>query len=197
MDIVKTMDDAVPFLSAYPPRVKILVAFSILLAAISIIALLFSPKTVPVERWLIASDEATIKAFAPGEWFQDWKTKQQTANDLIRQREKRAADQLGVGENPPSSSGIDSTFLLKVQKAEDDRNSSQYRIEEYIRLDLLAKGKLIARGITNEAAPHDNDQILIKPAQWQYLRLLISSGDAIDIKGTTVFKGIEIGRPKG
>jgi hypothetical protein len=70
------------------------------------------------------------------------------------------------------------------------------RVEEYISSELLAKGKLIARGIPNEAPPHDNEQIDIKPAQWQYLRFTVS-GDALDSKGATVFKGLEIGKPKG
>jgi hypothetical protein len=85
---------------------------------------------------------------------------------------------------------------LKVQKASNERNAVEVRIEQYISLELLGKGKLIARGIPNEAPPHDNEQIVIKPAQWQYLRLSVSSraggfgdrqaGDAVDSKGATV-----------
>src|SRR6266851_8657787 len=85
MDIVKTLDDAVPFLSAYPAWVKILVGASILMIAISVIALLFSPKTVPVERWLLASDDATIKALVPGEMLLDLEAKKQTAEDFHKE----------------------------------------------------------------------------------------------------------------
>jgi hypothetical protein len=42
------------------------------MVATSVIALLFSPKTVPVEKWLLASDNATIKDLIPGEIFQEW-----------------------------------------------------------------------------------------------------------------------------
>jgi hypothetical protein len=207
MDIVKTLDDAVPFLSSYPTWVKALVGVSILMIATSVIALLFSPKTVPVEKWLLASDEATIKALVPGEMFQEWETKKQTEDDLTRQLQKLADQQLGVGELPPSASADPTSLRLKVQKASNERNAMEVGIEEYISRELLAKGKLIARGIPNEAPPHDNEQIIIKPGQWQYLRLSISSrvggfgnrqaGDAVDSKGATVFKGVEIGRPKG
>jgi hypothetical protein len=207
MDIVKTLDDAVPFLSAYPTWVKALVGVSILMIATSVISLLFSPKTVPVEKWLLASDEATIKTLVPGEMFQEWETKQQTEDDVTHQLQKLAAQQLGVGETPPSASADSTSLILKVQKASNERNAMEVRIEEYISRELLAKGKLIARGIPNESPPHDNEQIIIKPGQWQYLRLSVSSrtgrvgnrqaGDAVDSKGVTVFKGVEIGRPKG
>jgi hypothetical protein len=100
MDIVKTLDDAVPFLSAYPTWVKVLVGVSILLIAISVIALLFSPKTVPVERWLLASDDATIKALVPAEMLQDLETKKQTAKDL--QKEFNQIRNQFLGQNPPT-----------------------------------------------------------------------------------------------
>jgi hypothetical protein len=151
----------------------------------------------PVTEWLLASDDATIKALVPGDMFQDWETKKQTADDLTGQLQKLSALQLGVGDNPPSSSVDPTSLRLKAQKAGNDSNASQYRIEQYIDLDVLAKGKLTARGIPNEAPPHDNEPIIIKPAQWQYLRISISSGDATDSKGATVFKGVEIEKPKG
>ena len=166
------------------------------------------PHSQAVEEWLLASDEATIKALVPGEMFEDWETKKQTEDDLTHQLQKLAAQQLGVGDKPPSPSGIPASFRLAVQKAGNERNAAEVRIEEYIRSELLAKGKLIARGIPNEAPPHDNEQIDIKPAQWQYLLLSVSTraggwgyrraGDAVDgTSGATVFKGVEIGRPKG
>ena len=110
-------------------------------------------------------------------------------------------------KTPPSPSANPAAFRLKVQKASDERNAAEVRIEQQISRELLAKGKLIARGIPNEAPPHDNEQVMIKPAQWQYLLLSVSlrvgafgyrqAGDAVDSKGATVFKGVEVGRPKG
>jgi hypothetical protein len=165
------------------------------------------PHPQAVERWLLASDDATIKTLVPGEMFQNWETKKQTEDDLTHQRQKLAAQQLGVGKTPPSASADPTTLGLKVQKASNERNAAEVCIEEYISRELLAKGKLLARGIPNKAPPHDNEQIIIKPAQWQYLRLSVSpragafglrqAGDAVDSKGATVFKGVEIGRPKG
>jgi hypothetical protein len=32
----------------------------------------------PVEEWLLATDDATIKTLVPEEMFQDWETKKQT-----------------------------------------------------------------------------------------------------------------------
>ena len=70
------------------------------------------------------------------------------------------------------------------------------QIEHYIATQL-AQGKWIARGIPNEA-PHDNEQIIIKLAQWQHLKFFLS-GDAKDpnIRGGIAFKGVEISSPKG
>jgi hypothetical protein len=147
MDIVRTFDDAVSFFAAYPTWVKLFGTGWFVVGVVWIATLVLTPKVEPVERWLLASDEATIKAFVPGDLFQDWKTKNEIANDLIRQRERRAADQLGVGENPPSSpSTLDSTFLLKAQKAENDRNASQHRIEEYIRLVCCSRVRFSPKG---------------------------------------------------
>jgi hypothetical protein len=246
MDIVKTLDDAVPFLETYPAWVKVLLAVTIVLSAVSLLALLFSPKTIPVDQWLIASDDATIKGIVPIEMFEDLETTRHTADDLTQpdseqrlvpkemlqdvERKKHrlddlsnqlhelAAQQLGYGEKSPSPSGnVGVPLQLQVQKAQyelskaqdrineyldpkrakamSDRSSAEARAEQYIR-EMLSRGKLIARGIPNEAPPHDNEQIVIKPAQWQYLRLSIASGDAADDKGTTIFKGVEIGRPR-
>jgi hypothetical protein len=52
----------------------------------------FTPKTVPVTSWLLASDSATIKTLVPGEMFQDWETKKQTEDDLTHQLQKLAVD---------------------------------------------------------------------------------------------------------
>jgi len=87
-------------------------------------------------------------------------------------------------------------FLLKVQKGENDRNASQHRIEEYIRLNLLVAGTLLAKGIPNEARPDENKPTNIRPAQWQNLRFSID-GRALDEKGETVYKALEIGKAKG
>ena len=85
VDIVKTLDDAIPFLSAYNTWVKILVGTSIVIIATllsaSLLALLFSSKAVPVEKWLLPSEDANVKALVPGEMFQDWETKKQTEDD--------------------------------------------------------------------------------------------------------------------
>ena len=94
MDVVKTLDDAVPFLSPYPIWVKVLVALTILMVAILIIAFLFSPKTVPIEKWLLASDATTVaKAVAPDKMFQEWQKRQHNAADLQDQL-KKLADEL-------------------------------------------------------------------------------------------------------
>jgi|SRR6516162_9911936 len=117
MDIVRTFDDAVSFFAAYPTWVKLFGTGWFVVGVVWVATLVVTPKVEPVERWLPASDEATIKAFLPGDLFQDWKTKNEIANDLIRQRERRAAGQLGVGENPPSfPSALDSTFFIKSAK---------------------------------------------------------------------------------
>jgi hypothetical protein len=212
VDIIKTLDDAVPFLSAYNTWVKVLVGTSIVIIPIllsaSVLVLLFSSKAVPVERWLLPSEDANIKALVPGDMFQDWQIKKQTEDDLTRQLNDLSAQQLGVGASPPSPSADLSSLRLKVQRAQNERGAAEDRIVQYLSRELLATGKLVARGIPNEAPPHDNEQITIKPAQWQYLLLTLSqparalysgrqAGDAVDYKGTTVFKGVEIGRPKG
>jgi hypothetical protein len=139
--------------------------------------------------------------------FEDWETKKQMEDDLTHQLQKLAAQQLGVGDKPPSPSGIPASLQLAVQKAGNERNAAEVRIEQHISRELLAKGKLISRGIPNEAPPHDNEQVMIKPAQWQYILLSVSprvgafgyrrAGDAVDSKGATVFKGVEVGKPKG
>jgi len=108
------------------------------------------PHSQAVEEWLLASDEAAIKALVPGEMFEDWETKKQTEDDLTHQLQKLAAQQLGVGEKPPSPSGIPASLRLAVQKAGNERNAAEVRIEQHISREL-AKGKLISRGIPNEA----------------------------------------------
>ena len=54
MDIVKTVEDAAPFLAAYPTWVRVLVAVTIAVVTVmgtaSFLALLLSPKTTPVEN---------------------------------------------------------------------------------------------------------------------------------------------------
>jgi hypothetical protein len=157
----------------------------------------------------------------PKEMLQDVETKKHKVEDLSHQLEVLSAQQLGYGEKPPSPSTniggpplqlrvqkaqrelteaearVSAYFDPKVNKAVNDRIAAEARVDQYIR-QLLATGKLIARGIPNESPPHDNEQVIIKPAQWQYLRLSISNGDATDTgKVGTVFKGVEIGRPKG
>ena len=89
MDIVRTFDDAVSFFAAYPTWVKLFGTGWFVVGVVWVATLVVTPKVEPVERWLPASDEATIKAFLPGDLFQDWKTKNEIANDLIRQRVKR------------------------------------------------------------------------------------------------------------
>jgi hypothetical protein len=174
MDFVKTLDDAIPFLAAYNTWVKILVGTTIGLMAASVLALLFSSKAVPVEKWLLPSEDANIQALVPKDMFQDWETKKQTEDDLTRQLNDLAAQQLSMGDSPPSSSADLTSLRLRVQRASNERNAAEARIEQYISRELLAKGTLIARGIPNEAPPHDNEQITIKPGQWQYLVLIVS-----------------------
>jgi hypothetical protein len=266
MDI-KTLQDAASVLAAYPPWVKILVAVTITMMAASALALLLSPKRVPletvtVEKWLLASNDTYIKSLVPEEMFDEWETKKHIVDDLTErlppvvvrqvpqemlqdvetkkhrlddlthQREELAAQQLGYGKNPPSPSANTTGLTLEVQRAQRELNEAQAQvdkyidpkeekasnernnflnerneainkgtetqahIEQYLVRELLATGKLIARGIPNEAPPHDNEQVIIKPAQWQYLRLSVSTADATDDKGT-VYKGVEIGKPKG
>jgi hypothetical protein len=246
MDILKNLGDTASFLAAYPTWVKVLVAGTMLMITASAFALVFSPKTIPVEKWLLASDDTTIKTVLPAEIFADWETKKHTAddltqpdteqrlvpqemwqdleskrqrvNDLTHQLNNLAAQQLAYGKPPSASADYDSLKLQaqraggelaevqvrvndyivpKTEKAVSERTAARARVEQYLVRELLAPGKLIARGIPNEAPPHDNEQIIIKPAQWQYLRLSISTGDATDDKGLTVFKGVEIGKPKG
>jgi len=150
----------------------------------------------------------------PQEILQDLKSKRQRVNDLTHQLNELIAQQQSYGK-PTSSADIDSLKLQvqraggelhdaqaraneyivpTTQKAVTDRAEAQARVEQYLR-QQLGTGKLIARGIPNDAPPHDNEQIIIKPAQWQYLRLSISTADATDNKGT-VFKGVEIGKSK-
>jgi hypothetical protein len=212
VDIIKTLDDAAPFLSSYNTWVKTLVGLSIVIIPIllsaSVLALLFASKAVPVERWLLPSADASIEALLPEDMFQDWQIKKRAEDDLTRELNDLAAQQLGVGASPRSPSADLGSLQLKVQRAQNERGAAEQRIEQYLSRELLATGKLVARGIPNEAPPHENEQITIKPAQWQYLLLTLSqparaaysgrqAGDAVDYKGTTVFKGVEIGRPKG
>jgi hypothetical protein len=165
----------------------------------SIVPPLFFPRSITVERWMLASDDATLKAILPKEMFQDWETKKQAVGDLVDQREKLAV-QLDTQHLGPLSASPDYVSLeLKIQKASTELRTTQTRIEQYINRDLLAEGKFIARGFPNEAPPHDNEQIIIKPAQWQYLRIYFDNrGNAVDVTTTPkiVFKGVEIGKPK-
>ena len=96
-----------------------------------------------------------------------------------------------LGDNPSPSSSL----KLDVQRAQLARAMQQERIELHIR-DMLAQGELIARAIPNEAPSHDNKPIKIEPAQWQYLTFS-ADGRALDSKGETVFKALEIGKAKG
>jgi hypothetical protein len=50
MDILKNLVDAASFLAAYPTWIKVLVAVTILMITASAFALLYSPKTIPVEK---------------------------------------------------------------------------------------------------------------------------------------------------
>jgi hypothetical protein len=197
MAFVKTLDDAVPFLSPYATWVKVLVALTILMVAILIIALLFSPKTVPIEKWLLASDVTTVaKAVVPDEMFQEWQKRQHNAAEA-RDQIKQLADELATQNISIYTSTEYKALMGKGGEASSDENLSFQQIERYITGEL-AQGKWLARGIPNEAPLHDNEQIMIKPAQWQYLRLSLSGGDAIDRKSNdVVYKGVEIGRPKG
>ena len=83
------------------------------------------PHSQAVEEWLLASDEAAIKALVPGEMFEDWETKKQTEDDLTHQLQKLAAQQLGVGDKPPSPSGIPASFRLAVQKSRERTECSR------------------------------------------------------------------------
>ena len=82
MDIVKTLEDAGPFLTAYPIWVRVLVGITILMCASSILAVLLSSKTIPVDKWLPVSDNSTIKALVPTEMFDEWETKKHTVDEL-------------------------------------------------------------------------------------------------------------------
>jgi len=143
-----------------------------------------------VDKWRLASDEFTLKEFAPGEWLEDWETKKQMENDLTRKLQKLSSGYL-LGENPQPSSSL----KLDVQKAQIARAMRQELIEVHIHA-MLAQGELLARGIPNEAPPHDNKPIEIRPPQWQYLTFSVE-GQALDSKGETVYKGLEIGKAKG
>lgn len=156
----------------------------------------------------------------PQEMLEEVETKKHTVDDLIHQVQELAAQQLGYGNNPLSPSADIGELKLKQQRAErelaeaqqrvndyvsryitpkvygvnSERNAAKERVEQFLR-EKLATGKLVARGIPNEAPPHENEQIIIRPSQWQYLQLSISTGNVTDDKGT-VFKGVEIGKPK-
>jgi hypothetical protein len=157
----------------------------------------------------------------PKEMLQDVETAKHKVEDLSHQLNEQSAQQLDYAEKPPSppanigelplqlrvqraqreqteaEARVSAYFDPKVNKAVNDRIAAEARVDQYLR-QLLATGKIIARGIPNEAPPHDNEQIIIKPAQWQYLRISISTGDATDTnKVGPVFRGVEIGRPKG
>jgi hypothetical protein len=158
----------------------------------------------------------TEQRLVPQEMLQDLESKRQRVNDLTHQLQKLAAQQLAYGKPPSASADFDPLKLQeqiagaelteaqlrvndvigpKADKAVSERTAAQAHVEQYLR-QQLGTGKLIARGIPNDAPPHDNEQIIIKPAQWQYLRLSISTADATDNKGGTVFKGVEIGKSK-
>ena len=59
----------------------------------------------------------------------------------------------------------------------------------------LLTGEILARGMPKEASPHDTKPINLQPAQWQYL-LFSVDGRALDSKGETVYKALEIGRSR-
>jgi len=84
--------------------------------------------------------------------FQDWQTKKQTEDDLTRQLNDLAAQQLGVGESPPSPSADLTSPRLKVQRAQNERGAAEDRIEKYISRELLATGKLIASRLREKSA---------------------------------------------
>jgi hypothetical protein len=190
MEFIKTFVELIPGLSDYPWWVKVLVFMTLLFVFVCIVTFIFVPKLEPVDNWRLASDESTLKAFVPGEWLREWETKKQTENDLTHKLQMQSSGFL-LGDNPQPSSSL----KLDVQRAQLARGMQQQIIEVHIH-DMLAQGELIARGIPNEAPPHDTKPIKIQPAQWQYL-LFSADGRALDSKGETVYKALEIGKAKG
>jgi hypothetical protein len=148
-------------------------------------------------KWLLASDETTIKAVVPDKMFQEWKMRQRSEAAINDQLNKLGAEQAEHRVDASTYSMEFNSLETKIRTAINERVASEQQIDQYI-AKQLADGKWLARGIPNEAPPHDNDQIVIKPAQWQYLQFTVH-GDAIDPNRSpgAAFKGVEISMPKG
>jgi hypothetical protein len=126
--ILQTLGNMIPLLSAYPWWVKLTAGIMIAMATAFLLELLFVPKEIPVVRWLPPSDDATIKEFVPAEMYQEWETKKKDEDAAADQLARLAAQQLGVGENPPSPSADRTSLQLKRQRAGNERNAVEVRI---------------------------------------------------------------------
>ena len=71
-------------LGDYPRVVQALWIITFCLVWISIGAVIYTPKREPVDKWLLASDESTLKTFVPQGMRQDLEAKKQKENDLTR-----------------------------------------------------------------------------------------------------------------
>jgi len=118
--------------------------------------------TALVDKWLLASDNSTIKALVPAEMFEDWETKKHTADelterlpsplapqvpqemlqdveskkhrldDLTHQRKELAAQQLGYGKKPPSPSADIGGLILEVERAQRELTEAEARVNKYV-----------------------------------------------------------------
>jgi len=148
-------------------------------------------------KWLLASDETTIKAVVPDKMFQEWKMRQRNEAAINDQLNELGAEQAEHRVDASTYSMKFNSLETKIRTAINERVESERQIEQYV-AKQLADGKWRARGIPNEAPPHDNDQIVIKPAQWQYLQFTLYGGAIDPNRGPgAAFKGVEISRPKG
>ena len=139
---------------------------------------LYEPKAEPVEKWLLPKD--AIERFLPSDLVRDWYKMTESLKMLETQlgELQRTINQKQQTNSPPNPSVEEEIRGLRTQESsiqtEENnirrkQNLAEGRVRELL-ISSLVEGRLIARGIPTGLAPRENDQVVIKPAQWQFLQ---------------------------
>ena len=108
----------------YPRWGQAIFIITFLFIWVSIGILIYTPKREPVNKWLLASDESTLKTFVPQDILQNLEAKKQKENDLTRYLQNLSSGAL-IGKNPSPGSDL----KLDVQSAQLERSQQQQLVE--------------------------------------------------------------------
>jgi hypothetical protein len=171
---------------------------------------LYEPKEdMPVEKWLLPLD--AIDKFLPADLVRDWHTKMETETRLNKERNEVVITINQKSKPPPNISpdaellGLEdkkTTLELELGEAQTQRTDAENRVREQL-IAALVTGKLIAHGIPTGTGPGENEQVTIKPAQWQYLNFqyvhahqgFYAARDFRTADNNIGYDGLEIGKP--